>query len=1846
MSFASLHQEAAVFSCKNSATTLQDLIAQLLCDGNRDARSKAALALQYLALNSENAMAILQHPDALKALRFVLCNGSNEDKEYAAGALAHLAVNEEAENIIAMSDGIISALASLIICGSDKGKLQAAAALENLSVSNALLVCNQDGVVVGLTQLLLNTESTKGMEAAVAVIQNLALVPECRTKLQDIALFRGLVNNLLFGTLKAKEDSAAAIGNLAASEDISEEAMLTPCLVDGLIDLLTVGSDRGKSDAATAIGNLATKKKMRSKILDHPNLLSGLNSMLSGSSERHRGEAAFCLQNLSICDVSQKTRIAKFGRIMQGLVNLISKPNLLAQYQEDASSAILNLVVGCTDNKKMAVSTENFMKGIIFCMRHGSDRSQENSTAILQNLAFSDHENRMFIVQHPEALNLLGELILIGSHRTQEYALAAVASIARSKQGGIALLEVRGMVESLVMMTQSSVLNICTHAVSALQALAQFKQTADTLVRNLVPSRAFIPLLQMAGVNEQMQRIQVLSAVGLTSLSIFDTRIVDFVPQSAAVVLISTLRSFLQSSNVLNSKTPVQDVLRSLSVMSQKADVREFIADTFSQELVNSLGVDPTSLGFDSFVLEGIKLCWNLSFYQDSRSKLIDAGIANVLANFRLADFAECKEVQFWASGTMLQLQLLDINLFSIGLNKNEDKPFESEGNFFIVHDISDRYVVNKIESVLTDCGYVNKNQLCALSEAQWHSMDLLNFSSALSSRAWIFVALSNRSELNPYCRFKMERAFSNGNEVVPLNVEAGYVPHAHYDRWPVVFQCSDEILQSGKSGLLLELVRKLRVPARLAVSAQDPQLATSKEMLKSSAEIALTLALEYSAVKNIDEFCNLLRLDVSSASGLGLEYVRVKNIVAGKATSLDLSEFENLNSHITITLTLHQEGSDSSLKLAKGLALQAQDLTSKLLSGATTAKLTSFIILDSATDKPTDSSFNVQYTQNSQRVQNSKRGLLDLESVSSIAGSNAPSTRGLDVMCANNAQAYSASIQSKYQDEALSHLNCTSETCVNDSISVDLSHVENNGKELESEVSFSISEAGAGGKVAERDRPMLAATENAFSESQSPVSAPLCSHCSASPEQKEVIDDLGQNDKDSLQGKYDLQESSNDLLKGDADPNSVLSPAVKPLSVLNLPFASTPANAQSVISPHKMTNHQLPDFCHLQEQFTEGNHKSYLTRDSLQTADNVRAMCEDQFLSYEPDMQLHHLIRKQDLMIKSQQVQSHQMSNLFYNLIICAQEKIELLEMELQIYRAGPKVSGLNEIDRQFPTGMKYQDLKSHLARQTRNYEGQPPDTADQIRVGPRRISSVLTNADSVAANSASSSTRARALTCDQSTMTVRDDIYDSPQACSSNQAHPLPVLMKSKGTEYEILVDTVLEKRNEQVGKADISAKSKSTDVVRMWADSLAGSEEGKYESAMAETLCSAVAVDMLTRLESKIESKVNSAFEKLEKKEREKLQTAPALSKMRSAESVDLIDNKPLCWEFGLSRDTNASLEMSELHKSLEKMLLRFELTLDTRLKECIENLRQNSAIKFEVDQLQRLSSVGGGKCRSPVKGPGISVDTHTEVTQPSIQVSDKYEDQSDFLYGLYQSQDSHISHFTDAVSLSPTRPSSPGHPGPSLQSIGSASVPIRKLGNSPLSELSTNTAVSQIIAQYLPEHEMTDPSSKGLVDSSQNSKVDLKLARSDKKPSQRTQFPTKPELMLDSVGNRSVSPGLQTAHRTTPRGISFRQLTLPRAKRALVSSLHAVELDNQARCAVDNEGWLLGNSCSSIISMETQTTASSSSLWQSSPGCGSALYKRSITRDTVRLVQDCPHTESANSRRGMPVSVSLI
>jgi hypothetical protein len=308
----------------------------------------------------------------------------------------------------------------------------------------------------------------------------------------------------------SQEGSAAIIGNLAVNSQIRTSVGCTDGIIEGLVNLLLNGTEKGKSDAAAALGNLAVNTEMRSSILEVPRVLYGLRCMLMEGSERHAGEAACCLQNLAVTTIDHKLRIAATEDLLLGLVNLMLNCEPASQFQEDACSALLNLIVGCSENKKAVVCVRGVMEALCRCVQQGSVRAKEHAAAVVQNLTFNSHSNRMLVlVEAPELLAALSALLVDvspGTKKACEYAASCMASIARSREGAVAVVRAQGAVDALILLATPLAGNSMSArkaSISALQTLTQTPEAAAHLIKSQVVERCLLPVLRQVAALQQ-----------------------------------------------------------------------------------------------------------------------------------------------------------------------------------------------------------------------------------------------------------------------------------------------------------------------------------------------------------------------------------------------------------------------------------------------------------------------------------------------------------------------------------------------------------------------------------------------------------------------------------------------------------------------------------------------------------------------------------------------------------------------------------------------------------------------------------------------------------------------------------------------------------------------------------------------------------------------------------------------------------------------------------------------------------------------------------------------------------------------------------------------------------------------------------------------------------------------------------------------------------------------------------------------------------------------------------------------------------------------------------------------
>lgn len=222
------------------------LLVGLLHSTDPKTQENAVTALLNLSINDNNKAAIA-NADAIEPLIHVLETGNAEAKENSAATLFSLSVIEENKVRIGRS-GAINPLVELLGNGTRRGKKDAATALFNLSIfheNKARIV--QAGAVRHLVDLM---DPAAGMvDKAVAVLANLATIPEGRTAIGHDGGIPVLVEVVELGSARGKENAAAALLQLCTNSNRFCSLVLQEGAVPPLVALSQSGTPRGKEKA-------------------------------------------------------------------------------------------------------------------------------------------------------------------------------------------------------------------------------------------------------------------------------------------------------------------------------------------------------------------------------------------------------------------------------------------------------------------------------------------------------------------------------------------------------------------------------------------------------------------------------------------------------------------------------------------------------------------------------------------------------------------------------------------------------------------------------------------------------------------------------------------------------------------------------------------------------------------------------------------------------------------------------------------------------------------------------------------------------------------------------------------------------------------------------------------------------------------------------------------------------------------------------------------------------------------------------------------------------------------------------------------------------------------------------------------------------------------------------------------------------------------------------------------------------------------------------------------------------------------------------------------------------------
>ncbi|ESW14057.1 hypothetical protein PHAVU_008G249400 [Phaseolus vulgaris] len=233
------------------------LLVDLLQSTDSMIQENSVTALLNLSINDNNKAAIA-NAGAIEPLIHVLKTGSSEAKENSAATLFSLSVTEENKIRIGRS-GAIRPLVDLLGNGSPRGKKDAATALFNLSIFHE----NKDrivqaGAVKHLVELM---DPAAGMvDKAVAVLANLATIPEGKAAIGDEGGIPVLVEVIELGSVRGKENAAAALLHLCSYNHRYLNKVLQEGAVPPLVALSQSGTPRAKEKALALLNQFRSQR--------------------------------------------------------------------------------------------------------------------------------------------------------------------------------------------------------------------------------------------------------------------------------------------------------------------------------------------------------------------------------------------------------------------------------------------------------------------------------------------------------------------------------------------------------------------------------------------------------------------------------------------------------------------------------------------------------------------------------------------------------------------------------------------------------------------------------------------------------------------------------------------------------------------------------------------------------------------------------------------------------------------------------------------------------------------------------------------------------------------------------------------------------------------------------------------------------------------------------------------------------------------------------------------------------------------------------------------------------------------------------------------------------------------------------------------------------------------------------------------------------------------------------------------------------------------------------------------------------------------------------------------------
>ena len=207
-----------------------------------------------------------------------------------------------------------------------------------------------------------------------------------------------LVEHVHEGNQRARAGAAAALRNLAASNESNQAAILRAGAIEPLVAQLRSGSAQLKEAVAGALSNLASNHADNQVAIAKAGAIEPLVDLLKSKSPGAQKVAAGALSNLAANDDNQ-VAICGAKSCLKSLVHLLRRGN--AGVQAAAAGCLTN--IAANDANQVAITDADAVEPLVTLLGGGSAVYlaflQAAAASALRNLAYKNIHNQVSIAQ-------------------------------------------------------------------------------------------------------------------------------------------------------------------------------------------------------------------------------------------------------------------------------------------------------------------------------------------------------------------------------------------------------------------------------------------------------------------------------------------------------------------------------------------------------------------------------------------------------------------------------------------------------------------------------------------------------------------------------------------------------------------------------------------------------------------------------------------------------------------------------------------------------------------------------------------------------------------------------------------------------------------------------------------------------------------------------------------------------------------------------------------------------------------------------------------------------------------------------------------------------------------------------------------------------------------------------------------------------------------------------------------------------------------------------------------------------------------------------------------------------